>query len=213
MVSAEARESGRCSFCAAVIAKRKWAETFGHGSAVTAGRERDWQTEGWGLAGVDGVHSGLKQVLPGPAGGQMNVKAARGLADARADFEQTSAQGFDLGRAPGLRQLQTEQVDQVVGGGVQEETEGVGQEAVTAEAVGAEAVLELLDTVLALAAIIVKSEDFGGTAGAVGDQETQVGAGGGVLGLVADAALMEPSAGAMAEAGNSWRGCREHTQC
>src|SRR6266849_1321869 len=133
----------------------------------------------------------------------MNVDTTGGLTDARADFEQTSTQGFDLGRAPGLRQLQTEQVDQVVGGGVQEETEGVGQEAVTAEAVGAEAILEFLDTVLALAAIIVESEDFGGTAGAVGDQETQVGAGGGVLGLVADAALMRPAAGAMAEAGKA----------
>src|SRR5258708_34935267 len=96
----------------------------------------------------------------------------------RADFEQTGAQGFDLGRAPGLRQLPTEQVDQVVGGGVQEETESVAQEAVTAEAVGAEAVLELLDAVLALAAIIVESEDRGGTAGADGDYGKQVGSGG-----------------------------------
>src|SRR5258708_5601171 len=193
--------------CAVVLrwehSMKECGEVFGHGSAMTAGREEGWQTKVFGLAGIEGERGGLKQVLPGPTGSQMNVDAARGQADARADFEQTGAQGFDLGRAPGLRQLPTEQVDQVVGGGVQEETESVAQEAVTAEAVGAEAVLELLDAVLALAAIIVESEDRGGTAGAVGDQETQVGTGGGVLGLVADAALMRPSAGAMAEAGKA----------
>ena len=34
----------------------------------------------------------------------------------------------------GCGQLQTKQVDQVVGGGVQEQAEGVGQKAVTAQA-------------------------------------------------------------------------------
>src|SRR5208283_3819584 len=97
-------------------------------------------------------------------------------------------------------QLQAEQVDQVVGGAVQQQAEGVGQEAVTAQAVGAETVLELLDAVLTLAAIVVESEDFRGTTGAVGNHETQVSSDGGVFGLVADAALVRPTAGAMAEA-------------
>ena len=92
----------------------------------------------------------------------MDADAAGGLANAGADFEQACAQGFDLGRAPRLRQLQTKQVDQVVGEAVQEQAEGVGQKAVTAQAVGAKAVLELLDAVLALAAIVVESEDLGG---------------------------------------------------
>jgi len=39
---------------------------------------------------------------------------------------------------------------------------------VTAQAVSAEAILELLDAVLALAAIVVESEDSRGAAGAVG---------------------------------------------
>ena len=90
-----------------------------------------------GLAAVDGVHSGLKQVLPWPAGGQMDVDTARGLADASTDFEQLSAQSFDLCRAPGLEATaHAEQVDQVVGGPVQQRAEGVGQEAVTAQPVG-----------------------------------------------------------------------------
>ena len=86
---------------------------------------------------------------------------------------------------------------------MQEETEGVGQEAVAAKTVGAEAVLELLDAVLALPTIVVEGEDRRGGTGAVGDEKAQVGAGGGVLGLVADAALVRPGAGAMAETGEA----------
>src|SRR5512135_3735559 len=115
---------------------------------------------------------------------------------AGADFEQACAQSFDLRRAPGLRQLKTEQVDQVVGEAVQEEAEGIGQKTVAAQPVSAEAVLELLDTVLTLAAIVVKSKHFRGASRTVGNQEAQVGADGGVLGLVADAALVGPAAGA-----------------
>ena len=71
------------------------------------------------------------------------------------------------------------------------------------QAVGAEAVLELLDAVLTLAAIVVESEDLRGTAGAVGNHEAQIGSGGGVFGLVTDAALTRPRAGAVAEAGEA----------
>ena len=45
--------------------------------------------------------------------------------------------------------MEAEQVDQVVGEGVQEQAKGVGQKAMTAEPVGMEAVLELLNPVLA----------------------------------------------------------------
>jgi hypothetical protein len=57
----------------------------------------------------------------------------------------------------------------------------------TAEAVGAEAVFQLFDAVLALATIIVESEELGGVPGVVGGQEPQVGTRCGVFGLVADA--------------------------
>src|SRR5213593_1683763 len=86
---------------------------------------------------------------------------------------------------------------------MQEQAEGVGQEAVTAQAVGAEAVLKFLDAILTLAAVVVEGEDRGGTTGAVGNHEAQVGSGGGVFGLVADAALARPGAGTMAEAGKA----------
>ena len=115
-----------------------------------------------------------KQSLKWPAGGEVNVDAASGLTNAGADFEELGAQSFDLCGTPRLRQLLTEEVDQVVSGGVQEQSEGVGQKAVTAQAVGAKAVLELLDAVLALAAIVVESENLRGTTGTVGNQKAQV---------------------------------------
>jgi len=52
-----------------------------------------------------------------------------------------------------LGQLKAEQVDQVIGDAVQQQAEGIGEEVVTAQAVGAEAVLELLDAVLALTVV------------------------------------------------------------
>jgi serine/threonine protein kinase len=73
----------------------------------------------------------------------------------------------------------------------------------TAQAVGAEAVLEFLDAVLALAAIVVESENLGGATSAVSNHESQVSSSGGVFGLVADAALARPTAGAMTEAGKA----------
>ena len=57
---------------------------------------------------------------------------------------------------------------------MQQQAEGVGQEAVTAQTVGAEAVLELLDAILALPAIVVESKDLGGRSVAVGDQEARL---------------------------------------
>ena len=62
----------------------------------------------FGLAAVDGERGGAEQVLKGPAGGEVEADAAGGLAHASAEFEQACAQGFDLRRAPGLWQLQTE---------------------------------------------------------------------------------------------------------
>ena len=133
----------------------------------------------------------------------MEANAARRLADAGADLEEPCAQSFDLCRTPRLRQLVTEEVDEVVGGSVQQQAKGIGQETVAAQTVGVKAILKLLDAVLAFAAVIIESEDLRGAARAVGDQEAQVGSGSGVLGLVADAALVGPTAGAVAEAGEA----------
>jgi len=92
--------------------------------------------------------------------------AASSLTHASAEFEQPCTQSLDLRRAPRLRKLQqAKQVDQVVGKAMQEQTEGVGQEAVTAEPVGVKAVFELLDAVFAFAAITVKGKELGSAAG------------------------------------------------
>src|SRR5713226_7065646 len=177
-------------------------EDFEQGSAGSAsGSELGSKRKG--STTVDGEGDIAEPVLKRPAGGEVKANTAGGVANAGADFEELCAQGFDLGRTPRERQLQTKEVDQVVSGGVQEQAEGVGQEAVTAQAVGAEAVFELLDAILALPAIVVESKDLGGRSVAVGDQKAQVGSGSGMFGLVTDAALARPTAGAMAEAGKA----------
>jgi hypothetical protein len=84
---------------------------------------------------------------------------------------------------------------------VQEQAKRVGQEAMTAEPVGTEAVLELLNPVLTFSALVVEAKDLGTAAGTVGDQEAKIGTGGGVLGFGDNASKSRPSAGAMAEAG------------
>ena len=129
--------------------RRRGGGFFGRCSAVDG-----WSYAGWvnrsRLAGVERQGGVAEQRLKRPAGGQVDANAAGGLADAGADFEQPRAQSFDLRRTPRLRQLVTEEVDEVVGGSVQQQAEGVGQETMAAQAVGTEAVLELLDAVLIL---------------------------------------------------------------
>jgi hypothetical protein len=60
---------------------------------------------------VNGEGDGAEQVLEGPSAGEVKANTAGGLAHASADFEKLGAQRFDLGRTPGLGQLQAEQVD------------------------------------------------------------------------------------------------------
>jgi hypothetical protein len=74
---------------------------------------------------------------------------------------------------------------------------------VTAQAVGAKAVLKFLDAIRALSAIVAESEDLRGRSVAVGDQKAQVGSGDDMLGLVTDTAPVRLTAGAMAEAGKA----------
>jgi hypothetical protein len=51
-----------------------------------------------------------------------------------------------------------------------------------------EAVLELLNPVLAFSALVVEAKDLGTAARTIGDQEAKIGTGGGVLGFGDDAA-------------------------
>lgn len=89
------------------------------------------------LAGVQSQRRVAKQGLKRPGGGEVNVNTASRLTNAGADFEELGAQSFDLCRTPRQRQLLTEEVNQVVGGGVQQQAEGVGQETVATQTVGA----------------------------------------------------------------------------
>src|SRR5215469_2712037 len=104
-------------------------------------RQTDWRRKGR-LTGIEGEREFAEQGLPGVTRGEMNPDAARRLTNASSDFEEPGAQSFDLYRAPRFRQLQkTKLIDQVVGEGMQQQAEGIGQKAVTAQAVGAETVL------------------------------------------------------------------------
>src|SRR3989441_7505867 len=70
-----------------------------------------------------------------------------------------------------------------------------------AQPVGSETVLELLNPVFTPPAIVVEVEERTAAALQVGHQEAQVGAGGGVFGLIADAALVRPAPGTVTETG------------
>src|SRR5712691_2837836 len=70
-----------------------------------------------------------------------------------------------------------------------------------AQPVGSETVLELFNAVFTLSAIVVELKDPMAAALQVGHQEAQVGAGGGVFGLIADGARTKPALGTVAETG------------
>jgi len=71
---------------------------FGQSSALDC-RERLSSTSRSRLRGVKGERDGLEETLKGPTAGQVDAHAAGRLANAGAEFEQLSAQSFDLGRA------------------------------------------------------------------------------------------------------------------
>ena len=124
-----------------------------------------------------------------PASGEVNPEETHRTADAGPEFKQAQSQAADFQRTHILRQALAEGVDQVVGGSVEKQAEGIGQEAMTTQTVGVEAVFEFFDTVLALSAIIVKAEDFRSAPSTVGDQETEIGSDRRVLGFITDTSL------------------------
>ena len=78
--------------------------------------------------------------LERPAAGKVDPDAAGGLVDARAELEDADAERFDLRGPQRRRQAEAEQVDEVVREAVQEQTKGIGQEAVATQPVGGKAV-------------------------------------------------------------------------
>ena len=73
-----------------------------------------------------------------------------------ADLDDAEAEGVELeGGNLGLEQPASELIEEPVGGRVEQKAESVGPEAMIAEAVSVEGVLEVLDPVLRLAAVDV----------------------------------------------------------
>src|ERR1700682_4982702 len=118
---------------------------------------------------VQSTERSLKQSLKRPPAGQVDEDAARRTRDQGSELEQLAAQRFDLRALQTLGQTMAEQHDQIVSRRMQQQTKGIGQKAVTTQAVGGEAVLEFLDAVLAFAASMVESEDLLGRSAAVGN--------------------------------------------
>ena len=84
---------------------------------------------------------------------------------------------------------------------MEQQAERIGPKAVAAQAVRSKTIFELFNAVLTFPAIVIEGKNGTAAAWQVGDQKTQVGAGSGVFGLVADAPLMRPGMRAIAKAG------------
>src|ERR1700685_589545 len=84
---------------------------------------------------------------------------------------------------------------------MEQQPENIGSKAVAAQAVGSKTIFELFNTVLTFPAIVIEGKN--GMAGSwqVGDQETQIGTGLGMFGLVADAPRMRPGVSAIEKTG------------
>src|SRR5664280_863054 len=143
----------------------------------------------------------LPERLKRPAAGAVHHHPAHRAGDQRFQFEQAYPQGLDLRLAQRRGQAVPKQRHQIVGAGMQQQTKGVGQKTLTAQAVGGESVLQFGDTVFTLAPVLIEVENFCGGARAVGDDITQGAAAGAVLGFDADAArALPPALAAMPEA-------------
>jgi hypothetical protein len=85
---------------------------------------------------------------------QLETEACGVCAHPASDFEQTQAQRSEpQGRDARLAQPAPQQVEEPVGSGMQQETELVGPEAVTTEAVGKASTLEVVDLLFGGAAL------------------------------------------------------------
>ena len=81
------------------------------------------------------------------------------------------------------------------------DTQGIGAIARTGQSIDGEAVLELVDVALRCPAVVVPGKDVARPAGAVGDDEADVGPQGRDLDLDENAAAAPPAPGAIAQAG------------
>src|SRR5262245_37838492 len=108
--------------------------------------------------------------------GEGEADACGELADASADLEEAEPEGIELEAwDTESGQPAAEGVEEPVGGGVEEESELVGPEAVAGEAVGEAGELEVADPLLGGAAGDVEVVDGEGVVVAGGDDEAGVG--------------------------------------
>ena len=84
---------------------------------------------------------------------------------------------------------------------MEQQAECIGSKTVAAQAVSSKTIFELLNAVLTFPTIVIERKNGTAAARQVSDQETQVGTGCGMFGLVADAPLMRPGVGTIAKAG------------
>ncbi len=98
--------------------------------------------------------------------GEVEADAGGAFADTAADLEQAQTERVEVERRVALTAEPTAQrVEEPVGGGVQEQAELVGPEAVVTQAIGDAGALEVLDPECGLAAIDVPVvEGSGGSA-------------------------------------------------
>ena len=122
--------------------------------------------------------------------------------DASRDFEQMETDRANgRGRQACARQDRTTEVgEQQEGDAVELQAEGVGAEAMTAEAIGVDIELELLDPVLRGAAGVVPRDEIGGAAAAIRDHEPNVESRRGDVDLDENPPMMGPRLRAMPKA-------------
>ena len=84
---------------------------------------------------------------------------------------------------------------------MQQQAESISAEAVAAQTISGKTILEFLNTVLALPAIVIEGKNRTAATFQVGDQKAHVGSRLAVFGLIADAPLMRPAASAIEKAG------------
>jgi hypothetical protein len=134
---------------------------------------------------------------------QVHSYAAAGIPDAGPDLQELQPQGIDLSSFQ-IRALQvpTQQPEQAVGGGVQEQAELIVQKTVAAQAVGLDLQLQFFNAVFHVAPQHVDLViDELGVANQVSDQEELIGTQSVVLQLGDDAAGPGPGLRIVAEGG------------
>jgi hypothetical protein len=137
-----------------------------------------------------------------PSAGEMEPDLPNGLDDAGADLEEAEADrgGFGTFQGSPLHPV-AEEVHQVIGEGMELESEGIGAIAGATEPIGFQVILQFVDPVFDFPPAIMKGEEFGSPSLPVGDETTRVGSFGLDFHLDQDPSSAGPRPSAVEEAG------------